>query len=175
MGVPAIAIAATVVSSVIQAKAAQQQASAQASALNYQGALARQNAGIAEQYAQMETQRGEVMAQQKQQQTASRVGSIRAATGAAGLDTAGTPDRLEADTLSMGDLDARTIRYNAAKAAYGYRVQGSSYSAQAKLDDMGADDALSGGKLAMLGSIIGGGSSVADKWSMYQTKGVSGF
>jgi hypothetical protein len=77
--------------------------------------------------------------------------------------------------MSMGDLDARTIRYNASKAAYGYRTQGASYGAQAQLDEMGASDALRGGNLGATGAIISGAAGVSDKWWQYKRTGAGGF
>lgn len=171
---PAASMAASAGGSIIGARSALQQGQAGADALNYQAAVARNNQQIAEEYALMEKQRGSVLAQNRELKTGQQVGSINAATGAAGLDTAGTPERLTADTMSMGDLDARMIRYNAEKAAYGYKVQGSSFGAQATLDEMGAKDSVKSGRMAALGSIIGGGASVSDKWARYKMSGAGG-
>lgn len=172
---PIISVVATVLSTVQQAAAAKQSAAAQAASYNYQAAVAQNNQTIANQAAVAEEQRGKVMAQQKQQETAARVGALEAATGGSGLDIGGSPLRLKEDTLSMGDLDARTIRYNAERAAYGYRVQGTSYAAQANMDRAAAENTFAGGRLAAMGSVISGTANVADKWWKYKQVGASPF
>jgi hypothetical protein len=171
---PFIAVAATVAGSVIQARGAQQAGEAQAQASQYQAQVARNNQAIAEQYAQQDLARGSVEAQTKQMETAQRVGAIRAVAGASGLDPGGSPLRLSADTLAMGDLDARTIRYNAEQSAYGRRVQAAGFGAQAGLDVMTAADARRAGGLGATGAIISGGASVADKWMRYRQTGTTG-
>jgi hypothetical protein len=171
---PFIAVAATVAGSVIQAKAASEAGQAQSQASLYQAQVARNNQAIAEQYARQEEQRGAVEAQTKQMETAQRVGAIKAVAGASGLDPGGSPLRLSADTLAMGDLDARTIRYNAEQAAYGRRVQGAGFGAQAGLDTQAAADARRAGNLGSAGAIISGGASVADKWMRYRQTGTTG-
>lgn len=170
---PWIAVAATAMGSIIQAQGAKQQADATAAQNQYQAAVARNDQILAEQAAQAAEARGSRLSQMKQLDTASRLGGVIAATGGAGLDSgSGSALRLQADTQAMGDLDTRTIRYNAAREAYGYRVQGSGYSAQAQLDEMAARDAGAAGNLAATGSIISGGASVADKWMRYKQVGV---
>jgi hypothetical protein len=120
---------------------------------------------LAEQYAQAETEKGQRLEEQKRLQTASQQGAIRAAAGASGLDVNdGSPVRLAGDTAALGELDALTIRNNAARSAFGYRVKGMDYAAQAELDNMSSEDAARSGELGMWGSIIGGASSVSDKW-----------
>lgn len=168
-----VAIAAQVAGTVISAIGAYQQGQAQKGQNEYQAAVARNNQILAEQYAKSAEQRGNVMAQQKQMELARRQGSIKAAIGASGLDVGGSGSRLEDDTQMMGDLDVRTIRYNAAKEAYGFRTQGTTYAGQAQLDDAAAANAASGGNLGALGSIISGGAQVSDKWARYKQAGVS--
>ena len=170
---PWIAIASTVVGSVIQAKSAEQQANAVAQQNNYQAAVASNNQQIAEGYAKAAEQRGAVLAQQKQLETAQRVGDIKAAVGASGLvGGSGSALRLENDTLALGDLDTRTIRYNAAREAYGYRVEGTSYAAQGQLDRQAAENAAASGNLAEMGAVISGTSQVSDKWLRYKQVGI---
>lgn len=52
------------------------------------------------------------------------IGSQRAAYAAQGIDVAsGSSVEVQADTAKQGELDALTIRTNAAREAWGYRVQ----------------------------------------------------
>lgn len=172
MGLAVVSMVMTGVGAIVQAAGAKQAADAQSKAYQYQAAVAQQNQQIAQQYAAQETARGEQMAQRKQQETAQRVGAVTAATGASGLDPgSGSALRLQDDTLAMGRLDAETIRYNANKAAYGYKLQGTSYENQARLDDMAADSASRSGNLSAFGDIISGGASVSNKWAAFKQQG----
>lgn len=172
---PFIAIAATVMGGLSKANADQSAAQAQAQSAQYQAGVALQNQQISKQYADMETARGETLAQQKEVETGQRQGAIAAVAGASGLDPgSGSSLRLSDDTLAMGRLDAATIRYNASKAAYGYNVQGMSYGNQANLDMMTARNAKEAGNLAAFSDIIGAGSQVGSKWAAFQNVGAMG-
>lgn len=149
-----------------------QQSNATASANRYAAQVAANNKTIADQYAAQSKQQGEVLAQEKEQETAQREGSIRAATGAAGLDPTGSPLRLVSDTEALGSLDAKTIRANAAKASYGYTSQGLNYGAQAEMDTAAAKNASKAGNLSAFGSIISGTANVSDKWLKYKQVGL---
>lgn len=175
MGLAVAGLVMSGVGALIQMQGARQQAAAQQQAYQYQAAVALQNQQVANQYADMEKARGEVLAQQKQTETAQRVGGVTVATAANGMDTGtGSALRLTNDTYAMGDLDARTIRDNASKAAYGYQTQGVSYGNQAGLDMMAANDASSAGNLGAFSAIINGGASVSDKWAKYKQVGAFG-
>lgn len=110
----------------------------------------------------------------KRQQTAQMIGTERAALSAGGVDTSsGSPVRLQSDTTKLGEQDALTIRNNAARTAYGFQTQGIDYQAQSGLDMMKAKNATEGGELGAFSSLIGGASSVADKWAHYKLAGVN--
>lgn len=169
------ALAASAVGAGTAAYAAHAQGVAQRNAAQYQAQVALNNQKLAEQYAQVETQKGQRLEEAKRMQTAQVEGNVRAAAGAAGVEVnAGSPVRLQEDAARLGELDAQTIRNNSARAAYGYRVQGMSYAGQAQLDEMTASDASSAGSLGAFSSIIGGASSVSDKWLKYKQAGVFG-
>lgn len=177
-GVTELAIAALGASAVgagVSAYSAHEQGVAQQQAMLYQAQIARNNQDIANQYAEAEIQKGQRLEEAKRMETASQEGAVRAAAGASGLEVnADSPLRLQGDTAKLGELDALTIRDNASRAAYGYKVQGMSYAAQAQLDEMGGASAARAGVLGQWSSIIGGASSVSDKWVGYKTKGIFG-
>lgn len=169
-----VALVAAVASAAASAYGAYQQGQANSAMNAYQAQVAKNNQEIANQYATMEIQKGQQLEEQKRQQTAQQEGAIRAAVGASGLDpNAGSPVRLQRDTAMVGEEDALTIRANAARAAYGYQVQGLNYAAQASADEMAARNAAEGGSLGAFASILGGASSVSDKWLRYKQVGVS--
>lgn len=167
-------IVAATASAVVGGVSAYQSGQAQQDAANYQAAVARNNAILAEQYAQAEIARGRVLEDAKRQESAQRMGAVRAAAGASGLDVdSGSPLSLQADTAMLGEFDAQTIRNNSERAAHGYRVQGMNYTAQAQLDRMAGENASRVGALGMWSSIIGGASSVSDRWSRMKSTGVN--
>lgn len=127
---------------------------------NYQAMVARNNAVIAAQYATAERQKGQVLEDAKRMETAQRVSAVRAAGGSSGLDVnSGSALDLQADTARLGELDALTIRNNAARAAYGYETQGVNYNNQATLSNMAGNAAQEAGTIGMFSSVIGAASS----------------
>ncbi|MFM0614531.1 hypothetical protein PQR37_10800 [Paraburkholderia nemoris] len=176
MGVAAIgyvSLAMAAAGAVASAEGAQQQANATASADRYQAQVAKNNQTIATQYAAQATADGENQVAAKQQQTAQMIGGERAAMAANGIDLdSGSALRIQSDTAKLGQLDALTIKNNAARAAYGYQLQGLSYGQQASLDESSAANAVSAGNLNAFSSIVGGASSVGGKWVEYQKNGV---
>jgi hypothetical protein len=174
---PYIATAASIAGAGVAAYGAHESAVANQRAMQYQAAVAMNDQTIADQYATAEIQKGQVLEQEKRQETAQREGMIRAAAGGAGLDpnaSNSSPLRLQSDTAMLGEQDALTIRNNAQRAAYGYQVQGLNYASQAQLDEMGASSASRAGALGEWSSIIGGASSVSDKWLRFRDSGVPG-
>lgn len=164
---------ATAIGAGVSAYGAKQQGIAESNQANYQAAVARNNQIVANQYATTELQRGQVLEGEKREQTAQTISNIRAAVGASGLDVAsGSALRLQSDTAKVGELDAQTIRNNSQRAAYGYQVQGMNYGATAGLEDAEARNAARSGNLGMWSSIIGGASTVANRWANFANAGV---
>lgn len=170
------ALAATALAAVTSAYGSYQQGKANQAMYNYQAQVAQNNQTIANQYANYETQKGQVLEQQKRIETGEREGAIRAAVGASGLRIdSGSPLRLQEDTARLGELDAQTIRANANAAAYGYKVQGMNFAAQASLDETAASNASRFGALGAFSSIIGGASQFGSQWATFKQAGMSPF
>jgi hypothetical protein len=128
----------------------------------YQSAVARNNQSIAEQNANLITQQGAVAEQTQRQKTAQLIGMERANEGASGVSLdSGSPLRLQSDTATLGEVDALTIRNNAAIAAWGARSQASSFGSQAKAD------ALTG-ELNAGGSLLSGAAATGSAWDKYR-------
>lgn len=147
-------------------KAAQAQA-------NYQAAVARNNQIIAERQAADALQRGEIAEKQHRLRVGQLAGRQRVALAANGVvvDQGSALDIL-GDTRELGELDALTIRSNAEREAYGYRVQGANFAADAGLLDARGASARSAASLAGMSSLLSGAGSVADKWYGFKTQGV---
>jgi hypothetical protein len=147
----------------------QQQAAAQSAAANYQAQVARNNAIIARQNADAATQAGETQAEQALMKSGMTVGAARAAAAANGLDpNSGSPLSLQSDTAKTGELNALTIRNNAAWQAYGDQVNATSQTAQAGLDQAQAGWDTQAGNTSSMSSLLSGGSQVSGKWAQWQ-------
>lgn len=162
-------IAMTVVSALSSAAAASQKGQAESNAAMYQAAVARNNEIVAKQNADYAIEKGKAGEEAKRERTAQMIGSQRARAGASGLAVEGESGlRLYSDIAQLGEVDALTIRNNAAREAYGWETQGANFAAEAKLYDMRARSAEDAGSLGAFSSIIGGASGVADKWMKFK-------
>lgn len=151
-------------------------AGAKAKALQYQASVAQMNAAIAQQNAKWATQAGEVKAQESGMQGAARLSQTKAIQGASGLSVnTGSNVDIRASEADLGKFNENTIRSNAAREAYGYRAQAAGDVAQAGLDMAAARTTKTAGDISAAGSILGGASSVSDKWYNFSKQGVPGF
>ena len=172
-GLAAVSTAATVAGAAISAVGAINSANANAAQSQYQAAVARQNQDFANQQAQYEIQKGNIEEQKSRQQTAQMIGAARSRAGAGNIDVnSGSPLSLQTDTASLGEMDALTIRNNAARNAYGYQVQGLSYGSSAQLDESAAANDRTAGWFNAGSSILGGAGQLSSKWAQFKTTGV---
>lgn len=159
----------------INAVGAYQQGMAKSQADQYTAAVARNNQIIADWNARYATQRGQQMEAAKREQTAQMIGTERAMEGSRGLNAnTGSAARMQVDTAKVGELDALTIRNNAARAAWGYRTQGIGYENQANQEMLASSEAVTAGKLNALSSIIGGASKFSQQWTQLAAAGAGG-
>lgn len=133
----------------------------------YQAQVAKNNAQLAEYQAQDAERRGKIAEEQQRKKTGLILGTQRAALGGQGtaLDE-GSPLDIQGDTAAAGEMDALTIRSNAAREAWGYRAQASNYAAQAR---------QAGGIGSYIGagaSLLGGAATVSDRWLRYNRAGL---
>lgn len=116
----------------------------------YLDKVAKVNAGISDRAAADAIERGDLQADQQRDLTQQVIGSQRTAYAANGIDVnTGSAGIVQNDTAALGELDALTIINNAAREAYGYKVQAMDQRQQGKL-------AKYQGKMNAIGSILGG-------------------
>jgi hypothetical protein len=139
------------------------QGAAQSNMYNYQAGVAKANAVIAQQDAVYATQAGEVEGQQSGMRTRAEVGQTRAAYGAGNI-SGGSPSRVEASEVKIGQQNEGIIASNAAKRAYGFNVKAAEDTATAQIDYSAAKTSTEAGTLGAVSSIIGGVGQVASKW-----------
>jgi hypothetical protein len=134
----------------------------------YNAAVARNNQTIAKQNAGIALEQGNAAEENQRLKTGAMVANADVQQAASGINpNTGSPLNVRSSAAEMGELDALTIRYNAQMKARDYMQQAGNYGAQASLDQ-----SLAGWSVA--NSILGGASSVSDKWLKYQQSGVSG-
>ena len=126
------------------------QAKGQTDNANFESGMLKQNAMFKEQTAQETINAGATSADWQRVRTGQMIGTQRSVQAANGIDVnSGSSAQMQDDTAMLGELDALTIQNNAAREAYGYRVQ-------AKQDLLNANQTVQNGKTAAMGSILGG-------------------
>lgn len=124
----------------------------------YQAFMAEKNAAFAEDAAEDAIVRGELNADEQRKKTQQTIGSQRTAFAGNGIDVnSGTAAIVQQDAAELGELDALTISNNAAREAYGYKVQASN-------DRTNAQYATANAESSAFGSLLGGASSAAGSY-----------
>jgi len=142
-----------------------QQGKAQQAQYDYQAQVNDNNRKIAEWQAQDAIDRGEIEEKQhriKVSQLAGRQRSVLASNNVE-VDSGSALDVL-GDTAELGELDALTIRSNAEREAYGYRVSAMNQGAEAGLNRTAGANARVSGNYGTMTSLLSGGNTLADKW-----------
>lgn len=142
--------------------------------LGLQADLADTNARIAELGAQSALAQGAREEQRSRLQTAQLKSTQRTAMAANGIDLGeGTAAQVLTATDLMGDLDAETIRANAARSAWGYRTQAVDAKNQALIARAGAKSMSPVSSAAT--SLLDSAGSVAQSWYQFNQAGAKGF
>jgi hypothetical protein len=165
MGIETLAIASTVGT----VAGGLFQGQSQAAMYNYQAQVSKNNAIIAQQNADYATAQGETEAQTEGMKTAQQIGTIRSQGGASGLDVnSGSKGAVVSSATELGELDAMTIRNNAAWKAYGFKTQEMNFQAQSDVEKSAASK-------SMFASLMGTATGVSDKWMQFSRMGISPF
>lgn len=116
----------------------------------FNAGMLKRNAELKEQTAQETLFAGDTSADWQRVRTGQAVGTQRAVQAANGIDVnSGSAAQLQDDTAMIGELDALTIQNNAAREAYGHRIQ-------ADQDRMNAVQTVTNAGNKATGSILGG-------------------
>lgn len=152
-----------------------QESKAQQEQLDYQAAVDRNNAQIAqnnqimsERQAADAEKRGEVDAKNHMLKVAQLKGSQMTAMAANGLALGeGSPLSLLEDTQFMGEYDAGTIRNNASRDAWGYKVGAGNYGNQASdlMTSAGFSESKSKAIKPGLNALTSAAGSVSSNWT----------
>lgn len=131
----------------------------------YQAAVGRNNAILAQRAADDARRRGEVAAAdqaRKGSQLAGRQRAILASNGV--LVGEGSALDILGDTAAQTKLDELTIRNNAEREALGYEAQGMNFQSQAEMDLLAGTSARSAAGWNAFGTALSGAGTVAQRW-----------
>jgi len=120
----AIGTAVSVAGQVKAGRAAKKAGEAERRASDSQAELLDYNAAVADLQAQDAIERGTIDEQRFRQSIRATIGAQRAGFAASNIDVGyGSAVDVQADAAFLGELDALTLRNNAAREAWGYRVE----------------------------------------------------
>lgn len=123
-----------------------------------QKAEGKANAKIAEIQEKDAIQRGSIAEDEERARVRAIMGQQRAAFGANNVVTStGSPLGILADTAQYGELDALTARNNAAREAFGYRVDAGNSLRRGR-------QAAREGTLGAASTVLAGGAQAYGKW-----------
>lgn len=155
-GLEGLAAAASAVSGVIGAIGAIQSANAQAAAAEYNARIAERNSKIADQNRQMNIQTAEIAAEDKRRENRRVLSAMRAAYGTSGLELAGSPLDVLADTAIEQELDVQRIRYEGRVRGREGAIQMLGLEEDATLSRMEGKAAKTAGYIGAAGSLFSG-------------------
>jgi hypothetical protein len=144
----------------------QRQASAASAQGQYTKKVYDQNAKTADLEAQDAIDRGQIQEQRSRLATRQNIGASRAAQAASGVDvSSGSAADVQASEAGIGALDALTVRNNAAREAWGYKVEGVNLRQQGELAAFAGDQAAAGYRAQSLNTVLTG---AVNTYGIYQ-------
>jgi hypothetical protein len=159
-----MAIAGTATSTAGQVRAgraAKKAGKAQQEVAESEAQLSDYNAQVAQVQAQDAIARGGEKESTFRSQVRGVIGSQRAGFAGANVDVGyGSAADVQADAAFLGELDALTIRNNAAREAWGYKVQAEDLRQRAAISRQGGQMAAAAGSAAATSAYIGAGATV---------------
>lgn len=146
-----------------------------------QAAIYNQQARVAEANARISDRKQEQIADQALQERDKMSDKMRliqgqntAETGASGLMMAGTPLQLMASSYDEYNKDIQNWENNKNNSIYNEYLNGMNYRNEASTARAAASNAKSQSRMAMLGTILSGASSIYGLKSQYASKSVGG-
>lgn len=131
--------ATSAINAIASIGSAYQQAQAARARMDYERRIADINLRFADLSAQDVLRRGEKEAQKVSVRTRQLIGRQRVSLAAQGVSLeSGSPLEIQEETAAQGAMDALTIRNNAWREAWGYKVQALNINAQLGLSELAA-------------------------------------
>lgn len=149
------------------------QSNAAAQSAKYNSEVDKVNASVARQNAVYAGAAGEAQTYTQGLKSREVGGAIKANQAASGIDVnKGSAVDVQASQEAVGQLDAMTIRSNAAREAYGYETKAASFENQAKLDQMEASNDKTAGWLSIGSTLINAGEETGSQFRQLQQAGM---
>lgn len=165
----ATAAVLTIGSTLINYASQRKQANAAEAEGAYQANVYRQNAAIADMQGADAITRGAEEERRFRQGTKQIVGASRAALAAQGVDVnSGSALDVQASEMALGELDALTIRNNAAREAWGYQVDALNSRQAAKMAQLGAKNAADAYRSQATSTLLTGAANTYGLYSQSQ-------
>lgn len=144
-------------------------------AANAQKRIARQNAEIAERNADLTMAGGESDAQALGFRNRAMSGALKAHQGASGVDVnSGSALDVQESQHALGMFDQMTLRSNAAREAFGFKVQAKQFRDEAAIAKAKANNAGVSAGINVLSSLVGGASSASSAYSQWENAAAKG-
>lgn len=149
--------------------------SASSSMFKYQAGLAQLKKKVDLQNADYQRNIGEVEAQQSGLKSRAEIGVTKSIQGASGLDVnKGSPAAVRSSQQAIAGENQAIIRSNAAHRAWASEVEAATDEAQSNILNVSAKNATTSGNIGAISSLLGGATSVADKWYQGKATGLWG-
>jgi hypothetical protein len=180
LGIGLAGVASKVVSDRAAGDAQQKAQQGLAAISTSQAAVADYNAHVSDLQAQDAIERGAQDEARYRLQIKSTIGAQRVGFAGGNVDVGfGSPVDVAADTAHTGELDALTIRNNAARTAWGFSVAAADSRSQAAIDRKAAANQIAAGDQAVATSrftavtdtLLGGTSLLNTQYGFMPTKG----
>lgn len=160
-----VAMGGTVVGDLIQGYGQDQAAQAQAAASTYRAGVAQLNKQINEQNAAWAVESGGAQAEAEGLKSKQQIAETKVIQSASGFDVnSGTGGEVRREQSNIAQYDQNVISWNALKTAYGYETKATMDQAESTLELSSAATEKEAGQMALLGSYVNAGTSVASKW-----------
>lgn len=149
-----------------------QQGKAQAASDTYNAQVSDENKQLALQNSSYAGQEGEAQVERQELKNRAQLGSIKANQAAGGIDVnKGSAVDVQASADSLGQLDALTLRSEAARKAYGYQLQASGDAAQTALDRKDAKNAIRASYIGAATTLLSASGNAAQNSNLSSGKG----
>ena len=148
----------------------QRQATAASAQGQYIKRVDEQNAKMADAEAQDALDRGELTAQRRGLEARQQIGSTRASQAAQGVDvSSGSAADVQASEAGIGALDEMTIRNNAAREAWGYKVEAINERQAGQVAAITGDMTAAGYRAESWGSALSGAANTYGLYRQFST------
>jgi len=171
-GLAEASIASTVIGGLLQFQGMRAQGEAAEAEAEYRAAVGRNNAMRAEFLAEDAIERGKEDESEERLRGRILVGALRAQLASSGqVIDEGSAGDLVVDQAEVNELNARTIRNNAAREAQEFRIRASQFENEASLTQIAGSNARRESETRSFGTLLGTGGKVASKWYDFRREG----